>query len=306
MSLQTSDIKNRISDLEHLLSAIRISIQQGGGFLVRRRAPNGPIMSVRNLNYVHKACWGLYAANVDHKVIAQILDWVVENALMPSGDLYFEEEPPEYKIMQRAYRPLTFLKVAARIKHPLVKNDLVINRILQYQHRSGGVFNYIGDDPDKIEEQPTIGCLNTSFFGHLMVALDKREQAVKAGDWILSFVKANEDYMRKRGLIYTQMTPEGDLVTEVKPGEKITKVVDNKDPKQEFWQVGTCMAYLAFLYDTMRWRWGYSEVTVKQYLEAALKTSCVRGDDAPLHVSLALKVQGWVGSRRTPKGFDRA
>ncbi len=266
-----SDVEELIRDAEHLLAAVRVSIQQGGSFLVRRRTPNGPIMRVRNLDYVHKACWGLYAAGVEHKVIAEILDWTEENSLKPNGDFYFDEEGPEYKIMQRAYRPLTFLKVAAWINHPLARNEMVINRILQYQHRSGGVFNYIGEDPDRVEEQPSIGCLNTSFFGHLMIALGRREEAVKAGEWILRFVDANEEYMRCRGLMYTQMTPDGELITEVKPGEKITKVVDNRDPKQEFWQVGTCMAYLSYLYDVMRDRWEHSKATVKPYLEASLK-----------------------------------
>ncbi|RJS87746.1 hypothetical protein CW704_01895 [Candidatus Bathyarchaeota archaeon] len=264
-------IESRILDLEHLLSAIKISIQQGGGFLVRRRAPNGPIMRERSLEYIHKACWGLYAAGVDHKIIAQILDWVAKNALKPNGDFYFDEENPNYKILQRVYRPLTFLKVAAWIGHPLAENKLVINRMLQYQHSSGGVFHYIGEDPDKIEEQPYVGSLNTSFFGHLMIALDMKEPAVKAGDWILNFVKSNEDYMRKKGFMYTQMTPEGVLVTDVKPGEKITKILNNKDPKQEFWHVGTCMAYLALLYETMRHKWGHSEAAAKPYLDAAIE-----------------------------------
>ena len=37
----------------HLLGAIKISMQQGGNFLVHRIAPNGPIMRERNLNYIH-------------------------------------------------------------------------------------------------------------------------------------------------------------------------------------------------------------------------------------------------------------
>jgi len=228
-------------------------------------------MRERSLEYIHKSCWGLYASDVDHRIIAQILDWVAQNALKPNGDFYFDEEDPSYKNLQRVYRPLTFLKVAAWISHPLARNKIVINRILQYQHRSGGVFHYIGEDPDDVEEQPHIGSLNTSFFGHLMIALDMREPAIKAGDWILNFVKLNEDYMRKKGFMYTQMTPEGDLITDVKPGEKIVKILNNKDPKQEFWHIGTCMAYLALLYDTMRHKWGYSESTVKPYLETAME-----------------------------------
>jgi hypothetical protein len=131
------------------------------------------------------------------------------------------------------------------------------------------VFHFIGDDPDKIEEQPTIGSLNTSFFGHLMVALDMQEQAIAAGDWCKRYVDMNKQHMQD-GRIYTQVTPAGDLVTDVQPGEKLLKVVDTQEPKQEFWHVGTTMAYLCVLYDTMLTRWGYSGEKAEPYLEAAL------------------------------------
>jgi len=228
-------------------------------------------MRERSLEYVHKSCWGLYAAGVDREIICELLDWIVKNALKPNGDFFFEEENPYYRNLQRVYRPTIFLRIAALIGHPIAENRLVINRILQYQHKSGGVFNYIGEDPEKVEEQPYIGSLNTSFFGHLMITLDRREPAIKAGDWLLNFVRANEDYMRKKGLMYTQMTPDGDLITDVKPGEKYSKILNNKDAKQEFWHVGTSMAYLASLYDTMKSRWGYSDSASKPYLEAAIE-----------------------------------
>ncbi|MEM4649886.1 MAG: hypothetical protein QXP78_04390, partial [Candidatus Bathyarchaeia archaeon] len=203
-------------------------------------------------------------------LIIKILDWVKLNALQPNGDFYFPEEEYEYKNMQRAYRPLTFLKVAAWLNHPLSKDPLVISRILQYQHETGGVFNYIGEDPKIIEEQPTIGCLNTSFFGHLMIALNRREEAIKAGEWIKKFIEKNQKYMR-RGVMYTQMTVKGELVTHIREGEKIIKMVNNKDPKQEFWQIGTCMAYLCVLYEKMIDEWDFSEREASPYLETSLK-----------------------------------
>lgn len=259
-----------LNELVHLLGAIKTSIIQGRNFLISRVAPNGPIMQKRNLDYVHKACWGMFEAGVNSKLISRILDWIKEHALQSNGDFFFPEEEPEYKISQRAYRPLTFLKVATWLNHPLSRDSLVINRILQYQHESGGVFNYIGEDPKKIEEQETIGSLNTSFFGHLMIALNKKEEAIKAGDWIKDFVEKNKEYMKK-GVMYTQMTTKGELVTDVKKGERITKIVNNIDPKQEFWQVGTCMAYLCVLYEKMRDEWNFSEKDAKPYLEAALE-----------------------------------
>ena len=260
----------RITDPAHLLRAVRISLQQGGQFLVSRIAPDGPILQERNLSYVHKSSWGMYAAGVDHQTIARLLDWAQKEALQKNGDFYFPEEPPEYKDFQRVYRPLNFCRVAAWIDHPLAKDRAVLGRILQYQHRtSGGVFHYIGDDPDRPEEQPMIGTLDTTFFGHLMIALDIRDRAVAAGEWVRRWVEANREHM-SHGLLYTKMTPAGELVTEVAPGERISKLLDIQSPKQEFWNVGTAMAYLAMLYDVMRTRWEDNQQRARPYLEAAL------------------------------------
>ena len=264
-------LDDTIRDLEHLLGAIRGSLQHGGSFLVNRRAPHGPIMREPNLSYVHKATWGMYAAGVDHTIISELLDWANDNALQPNCDFYVLGEGPGYKDLQRAYRPLTFLKVAAWIEHPLARDEKVVTRLLQYQHASGGVFNYIGDDPSRIEEQPTIGTLNTSFFGQLMIALDVRDEAVRAGRWLCDLVEANHDHMRQEGLMYVNMTPQGELVTDIKPGQRISSVVDNRQPKQEFWQVGTVMAYLAVLYDVARERWGHDILDLERYLHNALE-----------------------------------
>jgi len=259
-----------LSELRHLLGSIRICLQQGASYLVGRIAPNGPIMKERNLDFVHKTSWGMYAAGVDHSVISTILDWTQKNALQQSGDFYFPEEGPEYKDMQRAYRPLTFLKVAAWMGHPLACNRLVVDRLLQYQHSSGGVFNCIGDDPARPEFPPTVGSLNTSFFGHLMVALNMKEQAVKAGDWICRLAEMNRENMMEEGVMYTQMTQDGKLLKDVRPGEKMSKTVNNRDWKQEFWHVGTSMAYLCTLYDKVSDEWRCAEQQAHKYLDAAM------------------------------------
>jgi hypothetical protein len=57
--------EDMLSDMEHLLGAIRISLEQGGSFLINRCAPNGPIMREPNVSYIHKASWGMYAAGVE-------------------------------------------------------------------------------------------------------------------------------------------------------------------------------------------------------------------------------------------------
>ena len=258
----------RITEPRHLLGAMRVALRQGGEWLVSRLAPNGPILRERNVSYIHKASWGLHAAGIGHGTLARLLDWARDHALRHTGDFFFREEAPEYSTLQRVYRPLTFGKVAAWIGHPLIREPLVLDRILQYQHASGGVFHYIGDDPAHVEEQPTLGTLNTTFFGHLMLALDMREQAVAAGDWVVRWVEANAEHMAK-GRLYTSMTPAGELVTDVAPGEAIFKVVDTEHPKQEFWHPGTAMAYLAVLYDTLRTSWDTDEDAALPYLGAA-------------------------------------
>lgn len=260
----------RIADPQHLVGATKVALTQGGQFLVSRIAPNGPILRERNVSYLYKAAWGMYAAGVDHGILARMLDWVQREALRPSGDFYFPEEGPEYRNMQRVYRALTFGKVAAWIGHPVIRQAHVLDRILQYQHKaSGGVFAYIGDDPEHVEPPPGIGSLNTTFFGHLMVALDLREQALAAGDWVRRWIEANREPLN-RGVLFTQMTPDGRLVTEVGPGERVSKMLDTQHPKQEFWHVGTAMAYLAVLYDTMRTRWKSTAEQARPYLDAAL------------------------------------
>jgi len=257
-----------VSEIEHLLGAIRICMQQGGSFLVSRCAPKGPIMRERNLDYIHKTTWGMYASGVRHTLISRILDWAMENALQPNGDFFFPEEGDEYKIGQRVYRPLNFGRIAVYIGHPMMQNEKVLKRIMQYQHESGGTFNYIGENPNNIEEQPTMGALNTSFFGHLMIALDIKDKATLAGDWMCKFVEANKDYLPK-GFMYTNMTPDGKLVTYIKPGGKLGGMVDNKAPKQEFWHPGTVMAYLADLYEKLVEDWDYSAEQAQKYLDYA-------------------------------------
>jgi hypothetical protein len=145
----------------------------------------------------------------------------------------------------------------------------VLDRIVQYQHPCGGVFHYIGEDPKHPEPPPGIGTLNTTFFGHLMIALDVRDRAVAAGQWVQRWVDANRHPMAQ-GRLYTQMTPDGRLVTDFPANERIGKLVDRQRPKQEFWQVGTAMAYLAVLYEAMRSRWGASAEEARPMLDAAL------------------------------------
>jgi len=106
--------------------------------------------------------------------------------------------------------------------------------------------------------------------GKLMLALNRKREAIKAGEWIRRFIDANEESMAHDGVMYTWMTLDNTLITQIPRGAKITSLVNNSDPKQEFWQVGTCMAYLCRLYEAMRERWGYSAPEAQPVLDSAL------------------------------------
>jgi len=269
MDRREGDRIERRREVDFLLGAMRESLTAGGEYLAHRRFPTGPICHVRNVSYMHKAVWGMYAGGVDHDILAEVLDWVGREALQPNGDFFFPEEEPQYRVDQRVYRPLTFLKVAVWINHPLAGDQKVISRIHQYQHRSGGAFNYVGEDPLQVQPRPTLGTLNSSFFGHLMLGLGDRERALAVGDFLRRFVELNREHMRA-GFFYSNVTPEGSLLTEARPGERYTSLVDARLPKQEFWQTGTTMAYLAVLYEAVREQWGGEEEALP-YLEAALE-----------------------------------
>jgi hypothetical protein len=86
---------------------------------------------------------------------------------------------------------------------------------------------------------------------------------------VLGWVAANREHMAD-GLLYTNMTLDGALVTEVAPGERYGQVVDLVAPRQEFWQVGTAMAYLVDLYEALTGRWDATEAEARPYLDAAV------------------------------------
>ncbi|NLT41977.1 MAG: hypothetical protein GXX93_04850, partial [Anaerolineae bacterium] len=119
MDRREGDRIERRREVDFLLGAMRESLTAGGEYLAHRRFPTGPICHVRNVSYMHKAVWGMYAGGVDHDILAEVLDWVGREALQPNGDFFFPEEEPQYRVDQRVYRPLTFLKVAVWINHPL-------------------------------------------------------------------------------------------------------------------------------------------------------------------------------------------
>ena len=106
MDRREGDRIERRREVDFLLGAMRESLTAGGEYLAHRRFPTGPICHVRNVSYMHKAVWGMYAGGVDHDILAEVLDWVGREAYKRL--LLREEELIPGR--SAVYRPLTFLR----------------------------------------------------------------------------------------------------------------------------------------------------------------------------------------------------
>jgi len=259
----------KLLNLYHLLGASRTALSEGGNWLASRIYPGGPILHEKDLNYIYKGVWGLYASGAPNAVLDGCFRWI-ETALKPNGDLFFDEESEYHRVGLRGYRLFTIMKVAAWAGDPIARNGKVLSRMMEYQDPSGGVYDYIGERNGVIEE-PLIRftTLNTSFFGHAMIALDEKEPAMEAGGWLCRFVENNLRYMREEGVMYTGTDIRGRLRTDVEE-ESVIGRVNLVNAKQEFWQVGVIMSYLALLYDVARSRWNVTD-EAEPFLKMALE-----------------------------------
>jgi hypothetical protein len=260
-----------LRELEQLIGAAKITLAEGGNWLVSQHAPKGPVMRERDVSYVYKCVWGEYAAGIDRSYVSLLLDWLYQNALQPNGDLFFPEEPPDHRDDTRVYRALTFLRFAALIDHPIVRDERILRRVRQYQDPvTGGCFYNIGEDPARPQPPDFIAIGDTAFFGEFALAAGWIDQALKAGAWTLRMVQDNRAHMTGEAILYCTTDRNGDLVTAIKPGERISRTVNNWDANQMGWNIGCAMAFLADLYEALRDKCGYDEGAAYKYLDAVL------------------------------------
>jgi hypothetical protein len=260
-----------VCELEQLIGAAKITMAEGGHWLVSQHAPRGPVMQEFDVSYVYKCVWGEYATGVGAHYVGQLLDWLYANALQPNGDLFFPGEPDDHKVDTRVYRALTFLRFAALTGHPMARDAKILQRLRQYQDAAtGGCFYYIGEDPLNPEPPSFIAVGDTAVLGEFALAAGWKDEALRAGAWMLKMVQDNHRHMTEEGTFYILTDRGCELITDVRPGEKIFKTVNNWDANQAGWNVGIAMALLGDLYDAMRERWGYNPEAAQPYLDAAL------------------------------------
>lgn len=258
VNLEYTTVLDEIDVLERLIARMNDSLARGAAWLVSQFAPGGPIMRERCVSYCHKVTWGLYEAGHIPEAV-RIIEWLDRKAKRAPGEYYFAEEVPFEKDMQRVYRALTFARIAEVLRHPAMANDATRERLLQYQHKCGGVANYI-DKGFPVALEP----LNTTFFGQWALAAGLMDAAKKAGDWVAELVRLNEKHLKATPprLFYKREALTGKLVTRFAPGQRMNTMIDAVTVKQPSWVTGTCMALLADLYMATK---------EARYLDGALK-----------------------------------
>src|ERR1044072_3629224 len=173
-----NELTRKASEMRVLLQAMDRSLEDGRRWLESRIVPNGKVTNQRSFNFFGKPTWGLWSAGASLAVIKKILDHVASQAVQPSGDLYFSEEPEAVRNGFRLYRALYCLIVASNVGHPLAKNPRILARLEQYQsEKTGAVFNYIGDDPRDVRPDPFYTALLTSTSIHLLLLLGMTDRA---------------------------------------------------------------------------------------------------------------------------------
>jgi hypothetical protein len=231
--------------LEDMILRMSLAMTRGCNWLISQFAPNGPILSGRDVSYHHKVTWGLFE-DARLAEVEQLLDWLVANARQGPAEYFFPEEPPFNKEMQLLYRFLTFAKVAERLRHPAFACDEVRDRVLRYQHASGGAFVNL----DSPQYRQTCNPLITSFFTEWALPAGLMEPAQRSGDFLAMVVELNEQHMNAEpGRFYFNWdTTKEALVTEPEPGGNLNCFVDTVGSQQHFYFIGCSMAALADLY----------------------------------------------------------
>src|SRR5205823_2714079 len=94
--------------------AMRITLDRARDWLRGQMAPEGPILRERSLSFVYKPIWGLSSLG-EEQLLRTMLDWVEEQALQPTGDIFLPEEEGLGRDAFRHYRMVTMLRCAAEV-----------------------------------------------------------------------------------------------------------------------------------------------------------------------------------------------
>jgi hypothetical protein len=252
-------------ELDQLSLAGAVTVARGVAWVVDKIDPGGPVMRAHDLSIHAKTAW-LFAADGHTLEAARLLDWLGEQALRPTGDVCFPDDPAFFRVYRQSY----VQRAAARIGHGLHEAPNVEARMCQFQDPdSGGVFEYIGEDPDRPELPDMLGLSATCNFGHYAIEAGLEQPARRAGDWLVGVIAQNRPHI-EQGRFYADVGRDGEIKTDVAPGAELDGVVDaGVAAMQTTWRLGICMTFLAELYHACRTRWS-DGADPEPYLEAAL------------------------------------
>jgi len=269
-----TELRHKSSEIRVLQGALDRSLRDGRQWLQSRIVPAGAVRKDRLFKFFGKPTWGLWLAGASPEAIGKILDHVAAQAVQPTGDFHFAEEPLPGDGGFSVYPALYCLIAAAGIRHPLARDSRVLARLVQHQsERTGAVFNTIGPDPAKIVPDPFHASLVTCTSTHLFLRLGLADRAMRAGEFLAGLVEANRIAMKEEGVFYTQVDIDGRLIARdgIPANKNWCHLVSNRQPKQEFWQIGAIMGALARLSGWLLDRPSPDLAAARRFLNPALE-----------------------------------
>lgn len=256
-------------ELLQVSGALATTCEQATGWLSGRLAPRGPVAADRSVSLVYKTLWAFESIGCTDQAF-RLLDWLSENALRDSGDLYFAEEPEFERDGLRGYRQYVILATAGRVGHRLASEPRVLERMRQYQDpASGAGCLFVGTESGSPEYPDHCVAGYTAFLGECALAVGELEIAEAAADALVAIIDQNAPFFADGRFFYTT-DRTGKLLTEHTPATAWAVLVDHRSGSQFGWIVGACMAFLADFYDAMACAPDVDLARAARYLNAAL------------------------------------
>ncbi len=168
----------------------------------------------------------------------RLLEWVAENHLTPEGDF----RAPERKALSSSHDAWPVYSNAWLVlgAQRVGRWDMALRGVDflgRYQTPAGGFYALDGDT--RIHEP-----VCTSWGGLAALATGRLAEACRAGDLLVRLVESQPDPTR----FYARMDIDGNLVTDVPPGEELYYYVDATRKQQIYYNPGIALILLAHLY----------------------------------------------------------
>ena len=218
---------------------LRRAAQKAADWIESRQSADGSIDRAGGIASIYKTTFALVAAG-RLPAAWRLMDFVADHWMTEPGEFHINDESWLDKATA-FYRNCYILKAALRLGRFDIASPAALDHLFRYQHRGGGFcpgLNRAG--------RHRVNSMHACMGGWLCLYATRLDRAVRAGDFLLNLIRKQPD-MPNRFYFFTN-TRTGRCITKFDPGTAVVHVADRKLPRQQFFQVGAIMGFLADLY----------------------------------------------------------